>query len=125
MVETKGRIESNQAPFDDPPYSENGEPAFLDEWLQADAQIEVIGRAGASLLSEALKQFFVNLERRTLQGDRPCSKACRNAFEDGFLAGYRACFADAFGIDWAECPADLAVVEQVILARNRAQHNDS
>lgn len=124
MFDTKRRIESNEAPFDSPPYSEDGEPAFLNEWLQADVQIEVIGRASVSLLSEALKQFFVNLERCTLPGNRPCSKASRKAFEDGFLAGYRACFADAFGIDWAACPADLAVVEQVILARNRAQHND-
>jgi hypothetical protein len=124
MVETKRRIEAKETPFDNPPYSEDGEPAFLDEWLQADAQIEVLGRAGVSLLSEALKQFFVNWERRILRGDKPCSKACRKAFEDGFLAGYRACFADAFGIDWATCPADLSVVEQVVLARNRAQHND-
>ena len=124
MFETKRRIEANEAPFDEPPYSEDGEPAFLDEWLQADAQVEVLGRASVSLLSEALKQYFVNWERRTLKGDRPCSKACRKAFEGGFFSGYRACFADAFGIDWSTCPADLVVVEQVVLARNRAQHND-
>lgn len=124
MVETKRRIDGKESPFDNPPCSENGEPPYLDEWLQADAQIEVIGRTGVSMLSEALRQFFVNWERRALVGDRPCLKACRKAFDDGFLAGYRACFADAFGLDWTACPADLAVVEQVVLARNRAQHAD-
>lgn len=124
MVETKRRIDAKEAPFDNPPYCEDGQPAFLDEWLQADAQIEVLGRTGVSMLSEALKQFFVNWEKRTLIGDRPCQKECRKAFEGGFLAGYRVCFTDAFGLDWATCPANLDVVEQVVLARNRAQHGD-
>ena len=35
FVETKQRINDALPPFDDPPYDESGEPAFLAEWLQA------------------------------------------------------------------------------------------
>lgn len=27
--------------------------------------------------------------------------------------------------DWSDCPADLGIIEQVMLARNRGQHGDS
>ena len=124
MVETKRRIEAGDAPFDNPPFDDSGEPAYLSEWLRADVELELVGRAAVSMLSEALKQFFVNWERRTLAGDRPCHKKKPKDFENGFVAGYASCFADAFGLDWAACPARLDVVEQVVLARNLSQHSD-
>jgi hypothetical protein len=123
MIETKRCIDSNLPPFDDPPYDESGEPAYLEEWLRADAEIEVVGRTAVSLLSESLKQFFATTERESLQGIRPCQQAFPAVFsKQGFVAGYLACFGDTFNIDWSQCPADLAVIEQVVLARNDSQH---
>ena len=124
MVETKRRIEAGEAPFHDPPFDDSGEPAYLSEWLRADVELELVGRAAVSMLSEALKQFFVNWERRTLAGDRPCQKAKPREFAGGFVAGYASCFGDAFGLDWTASPARLDVVEQVVLARNLSQHSD-
>ncbi len=123
MIETKRCIDNDLPPFDDPPYDESGEPAYLEEWLQADAEVEVVGRTAISMLSESLKQFFATTERESLQGVRPCQQAFPSTFsKQGFVAGYLACLGDTFGIDWKQCPADLAVIEQVVLARNDSQH---
>jgi hypothetical protein len=59
FLETQRRIEDGKAPYDDHPYDESGEPPFLTEWLKADASIEVIGRTAISMLSEALKVYFI------------------------------------------------------------------
>ena len=107
MVETKRRIEAGEAPFDNPPFDDSGEPAYLSEWLRADVELELVGRAAVSMLSEALKQFFVNWERRTLAGDRPCQKAKPTEFARGVLAGYTSCFSDVLGLDWTACPSRL------------------
>lgn len=123
FVETKRCIRHALPPFDDPPYDDSGEPAFLSEWLQADVEHELVGRAAVSMLSEALKQFFVTWERRTWT-EPPCAKCFKKAFESGFIAGYVECFAEGLGLDWSTCPADLDVLKQVVLARNRAQHSD-
>lgn len=122
FVETKRCIQHALPPFDNPPYDDSGEPAFLSEWLQADVEHELVGRAAVSMLSEALKQFFVTLERRAWAVPR-CAKDCRKAFESGFIAGYVECFTEGFELDWSTCPADLDVLKQVVLARNRAQHS--
>lgn len=123
FVRTKNNISAGLAPFDAPPYDESGEPPFLVEWLQADVEHELVGRAAVSMLSEALKQFFVTWERRTL-GERSCEDCFKKEFRSGFISGYSACFGKAFNIDWKSCPADLDVLKQVVLARNRAQHPD-
>ncbi|MGH8841316.1 MAG: hypothetical protein ACREX1_01395, partial [Advenella sp.] len=34
------------------------------------------------------------------------------------------CFTEGFELDWSTCPADLNILKQVVLARNRAQHSD-
>ncbi len=46
-----------------PPYSEDGEPPFLDEWIRAKTSIEITGATCVSMLSEALKLYFKTWER--------------------------------------------------------------
>lgn len=123
FVDTKRAIKEERPPFDDPPFDDSGEPPFLSEWLQADVEHELVGRAAVSMLSEALKQFFFTWERKTWT-EPPCEKCFKKAFKGGFIAGYVECFAEGFDIDWSACPADLDVLKQVVLARNRAQHPD-
>ncbi|MEO7825814.1 MAG: hypothetical protein ABIR60_01625, partial [Allosphingosinicella sp.] len=36
FVEQKRLIEDAEPPFDNPPYSEDGEPPYLEEWMDAD-----------------------------------------------------------------------------------------
>ena len=40
-VERKQKIEDEEEPFV-PPYSEDGEPAFFEEWLEADESLHVL-----------------------------------------------------------------------------------
>lgn len=123
FIETKRCITNAHPPFDAPSYDESGEPPFLTEWMQADVEHELVGRAAVSMLSEALKQFFATSERSYGAGSS-CSKQFKKAFESGFISGYVACFADKFGVDWSVCPADLDILKQMVLARNSAQHSD-
>ena len=124
FAETKRLIEAGAAPFDNPPFDDSGEPAFLGEWLQADVEQELGGRACVSMLSEALKQFFVTWERQ-IGGTPPrCQRDFKAEFKKGFVAGYIACFGEAMSFEGRDCPADLAVIEQLVLARNRTQHFD-
>ncbi len=56
------KIEGGEDPYE-PPYSEDGEPPFLDEWIRAKTSIEITGATCVSMLSEALKLYFKTWER--------------------------------------------------------------
>ena len=57
------QIEGGEAPFDNPPYSEDGEPAFQIEWEDANTSIDLIGISCVSLLSDALKLYLNSLKK--------------------------------------------------------------
>lgn len=118
--DTMRKIEADEPPFDNPPYSEDGEPPYLEEWMQADEGLEVLGRACISMLSPSLQLYFKMWESelavRWEEGER------ERAFRNGFLKGYQVCFGEVLGLSWDECPADLDLIEQITLARNRDQH---
>jgi hypothetical protein len=120
--EVTRKIDAKEAPFSDPPYNDDGDPPYFEEWSAADTSLEILGRSCVSLLSASLQLYFMTWERELgivwEPGDR------ETAFKKGFLHGYQSCFAEALNIAWAECPVDFDVVEQVILARNRDQHPD-
>jgi hypothetical protein len=122
--ETMRRIEAEKEPFV-PAFSEYGgdiEQPFLSEWLDADTSLELLGRACLSMLSASLQLYFKQWE---LKFGLSCGMHHKKAFKRGFLHGYQVCFADALGVAWEQCPADLAIVEQVTLARNRDQHPET
>lgn len=115
------KIENCEEPYV-PPYSEDGEPPFLAEWSDADASIQIVGRTCVSMLSESLKMYL-----QTWEGllRLRCQPALSSIFKkQGFFAGYKECFRQAAGLDWENCPADLAVIEQIILARNVSAHHN-
>lgn len=118
--ETIRKIEAEESPFDDPPYSEDGEPPYLAQWIEASEGLEVLGRACLSMLSPSLQLYFRTWERelgiRWKKGER------KRAFKKGFLGRYKTCFGDVLGLSWDECPANLDLIEQMTLARNRDQH---
>lgn len=116
------KIEAGEEPYV-PPYSEHGEPPFLSEWIEADELREVTGRCCLSMLSASLQLYFRTWERNL---GLSCGKTFRAEFGDrGIVGGYRACLASSAGIDWSQCPADLEIIEQVVMARNRDQHPES
>lgn len=119
FVEVRRCIEDELPPYDDPPWSDDGEPAYLDEWMDTAAAEQVQGLACVSLLSDSLKLYFLTLQERVV---RFRFQNERTAFKNGFLAPNLQVLGEILELDWAECPADLGIIEQIILARNRGQH---
>jgi hypothetical protein len=119
FLQTQRLIEEEKEPYV-PPYREDSEPPFLEEWKDADTSIQIVGRTAISLLSESLKVYFMQWD--TLLGKKCSSKYLEAEFKKGYLRGYRRCFAAAYAIDWTKCPADLEIIEQISLARNQSQH---
>ncbi|MGO8170550.1 hypothetical protein ACC764_08560 [Rhizobium ruizarguesonis] len=114
-------IDEQAPPFDEPPYGydiESGEPAYLTEWLEAEMAINVLGYSCLAMLSNSLKIAFTNFEN--VFGFKPG----KSAFKQGLVAGYRGALSEVLSTDWSDCPADFAIIEQVVLARNSTQHMD-
>lgn len=120
--ETIRKIEAEEEPFV-PPYSEDPEPAFTSEWREATELLELTGRSCVSMLSASLQLYLKAWDRNLgLQCGAPQFNAASKG--KGWIGRYRQCHAERLGFDWEECPADLAIIEQVVLARNRDQHPD-
>ena len=121
FYETKRKIENEEAPFDNPPYSEDGEPPHLEQWIEADEALEILGRTCLSMLSPSLELYFRTWEKELgvvwKSGERK-----REIKKKGFLQVYRNYFEKMLVISWDQCPADLEIIEQITLARNRDQH---
>ena len=119
----KANIERAEPPYDDPPYSEDGDPPFLEEWLEADASVQMVGIACVSFLADALKLYFNELERRIgfslTEEERARSK------RRGFVEVNREALGEIFVTDWSSDGIDFALIEQIVLARNRGQHGTS
>jgi hypothetical protein len=122
FLETIRKIEDEEEPYA-PPYSEDGEPAFMEEWIEAQTAVEVTGHACVSMLSESLKLYFVTqLSELRLTLTVAEVKLCSTS---GFFNGYRAALEEYLGVTWEASGASLKVIEQVVLARNDSQHPDS
>lgn len=116
------KIEAEEAPFDTPPYSEeqDGEPPFMEEWLEANTALEMLGRTCISMLSASLQLYFKTWESEIGIAWEPEER--EKAFRNGYLQGYRNCFGDVLKLSWDDCPVNFEILEQVTLARNRDQH---
>jgi hypothetical protein len=115
----KKSIEKESPPFDNPPFDESGEPAFLDEWMDAETAKDMVGLHCVSLLSETLKIYFETLRSRVLKVEFVAEKP----FKKGFVNAYKNTLAEHFEIDWARKGVDFELIEQVVLARNSASHS--
>lgn len=113
-------IEKELPPFDDPPYSEDSEPAFLSEWLEADEALEILGRTCLSMLYPSLQLYFQTWERQLcIQVEKEERK---RIFKKGIINGYLQIYEQVLGISRKDSPADLELIEQITLARHRDQH---
>jgi hypothetical protein len=103
-----------------PPYSEDAEPFFLNEWIEADESLQVLGYACISMLAAALHLYFKTWEAELRV---PVDKSI-NFKKKGWFNIYKAYFLAQIGVDFKQSPADLAILEEIVLARNRIQHPD-
>jgi hypothetical protein len=110
-------IEKEEAPYE-PPYSEDGEPAFLAEWMDAQTGLISQGYSALSMLSTSLNLF---LEEWTVRIEDPKKRYSRK-HKKGWLNAYKIILHD-IGFNIESSPADWKVIEQTILARNLAQHS--
>lgn len=116
--ETKSAIEGEKEPYL-PPYSEDGEPPFLDEWTDAEHGEETLGHACISMLSSSL-QLFLKAWVNRIEKEHGM-KFNVNFKSRGWFNGYKQIF-NKLNLPLSQCSADLDVIEQVVLARNRVQH---
>jgi hypothetical protein len=121
--EIKRQIELSLPPFDDPPDSEDPEPPFLEQWLDADSARDIAAMTCVSLLSDTLKLYFEALRVRVIGFNFGGRRD--EAFRDGFVRAYLGALGEILQTDWSDCPADVGVIEQMVLARNRGQHGTS
>jgi hypothetical protein len=118
--EIKTAIENGDDPYI-PPYSEDGEPPFLEEWMDAEQGVDTVGQVCISMLSSSLKLFLKAWVNRLEKAHG--MKFSVNFKRKGWFNGYKQIFVK-LQLPLDECPADFDVVEQVTLARNRVQHPD-
>ena len=118
-IERKQLIEARKEPFV-PPYSEDAEPAFLDEWIEAEESLQFLGRACLSMLAASFKLYFVEwVAQLGVPVDNGLKKT---AFKPGWFHGYKAYFAQHFNIRFENSPANLAILEEIVLVRNNTEH---
>lgn len=116
--EIKNAIENEEEPYIQP-YSEDGEPQFLEEWMEADQGVDVVGHVCISMLSSSLQLFLKSWVHRL--EERHGMKFNVSFKKKGWFNGYRQIFQQ-LQLPLSECTVDFSVVEQVALARNRVQH---
>lgn len=122
-VERKRKIEAHEEPFV-PPYSEDGEPPFLDEWLEADESLHVLAYSCISMLAAALHLY---LESWVKQSRVVVEESLKKSVfkKSGWFSGYDAHFTKHFNIAFKTGPCDLKMLNEVVLVRNRIEHPPS
>lgn len=120
--EVKRKIEAGEPPYEDtrdPEYAD--EPAFLEEWEQADAALAISGAACLDLLQSTLHAFLDEYMDRI--GKKQVISKLKKMGQKSWFGNYKAFFGEYLKIDWAASGADTALIEQVILTRNDFTHN--
>ncbi|MFG6546378.1 hypothetical protein [Sulfitobacter sp. 1A13730] len=122
FLNTVRQIENGEAPFDTPPYTEDGEPAFQKQWEDANTSIDLIGISCVSLLSDALKLYLNSLKRIEFRFE--FDETEQKALKNGYVFAFKAALGKILNTDWVESGVDFEILEQVVLARNQGQHGN-
>jgi hypothetical protein len=92
---------------------DSSEPPFVMEWLDADQAIRLQGQLCLSLLQRSLLEY---LDETVKVSSRQAPNKKKNWFEN-----YKRWFLD-LGVDWTASGADLSLLEEMTVARNRIKH---
>jgi hypothetical protein len=119
-VSRKRKIVAHEEPFI-PPYSEDGEPPFLEEWLEADESLNVLAYSCISMLAAALHLYLESWVKQS--GVAVDESMKKSVFKNkGWFAGYDTHFTKCFNVTFVDGPSDLKLLEEVVLVRNRIEH---
>lgn len=128
FIEIKYKIEHEVEPYI-PEYSEDSEPPFLLEWMTAEESINVIGLQCASLLASSFHLFlkeWVKLSFRynsaAVMRNIKTEADYKSSFKKGWFSAYQEMFEREFKVNWQLSGANLKLIEELVLVRNRAQH---
>lgn len=122
-VERKRKIKAQEEPFIRA-CREDGEPPFLEEWLEADESLHVLAYSCISMLAAALHLY---LESWVKQGGVAVDESMKKSVfkNKGWFAGYDAHFTKHFNVAFVAGPSDLKLLKEVVLVRNRIEHPPS
>lgn len=119
-LERKRKITNEEEPFV-PEYSEDGEPAFMIEWNEADDSLQILTYLCITMLTTALHLYFQSWVK---ERELPIEENSHT--KKGWLAFYKERFMQSkLKINFDEAPVDLKLIEEIILARNNIQHPSS
>jgi hypothetical protein len=121
-IELKRAIEAEEEPYTPKYYDDSGEPQYLNEWLEADESIQVLGRACISMLASALHLYFKEWHRII---GMPVDESLKPYFKKSWLEGYKAYFEKYANVPFNKCSVSLTLLEELVLVRNRVQHPES
>jgi hypothetical protein len=122
LAEIKRKIETGEEPYIDRRYYEDAdEPAFLQEFEDADLAVDVIGMTCLGMLQSAFLSFLREYVKEV--GGPELLGRVSKMKRGSSLQNFHAFFAKVLGIDWSKSGVDLALIEQVVLTRNDFQHN--
>jgi hypothetical protein len=117
--ETKRKIQASEEPFVplplNPETATDFDPPFLEEWLEADESLNLVGQAALNLVQAAFRDYlnwFLKLNEVVL-----------TAKGAHWLERYRNQFLETYQIDWSQGPVSLDELEEINLARNDVEHN--
>lgn len=111
-------IEKQEPPFV-PVYDESGEPQYLQEWQDARTGFESVGLTALSMVASSLQLFLNDWVRYRLESRG--GTQYKRKHRKGWFHAYRNILEEV-GLDLTACPANLELIEQAVLARNRGQH---
>ncbi|MCU8004386.1 hypothetical protein [Shewanella sp. SM96] len=114
-------IEKEEPPFV-PVSDESREPQYLQEWQDARTGFESVGLTALSMVASSLQLFLNDWVRYRLE--KRGEPQYKRKHKKGWFHAYRTILEDV-GLDLASCPANLALIEQAVLARNRGQHPEA
>ena len=114
------KIENEEEPFI-PVDKEDLEPPFLEEWENADKALDTLGYTVLSLLSSSLEIFIKEWEKRWKENYRRDIKLSKQISK--WEKEIDKLFKE-MGKSTDKCPANLEIIEQIKLGRNRIQHLD-
>ena len=123
FFETKRKINDGEEPYE-PVWDGSEEPPYTSEWIAADESIQIIGYTCLSMLAASLHLYLKTWEQ--LSG-KTANKENKTIFKKaGWFTGYRKFFETEIGVlNFAESGANLELLKELVLARNRIQHPES
>ena len=126
FTDRMSKIEDGKPPYADTDdlLDESAEPPYQAEWGHAKDSLEVLGLTCVSMLAASLHAYFLAWEAELGVKWEKEKREREKLFKQKGLAGYVNELERLLKLPCGNCPAKLELLEQVILARNAAQHPD-